>query len=216
MPAEVCFNMNGRRICIPLYVEVERRFGPEPDPRLVGGIDLGELIQPDDGRITAGWIEAIGLDRRQQRQLAAMVQIADAATALPEDLRGGVVAIGNFDGVHRGHQAVLSAAAEIATRERLPLVCLTFEPHPRSVFRPEQPVARLTPAPLKARILDELGFDAVVEQAFTREFASETAESFIEDCLLGALGGREQVEDVLLVEVLIRQSLVGDRRGAGR
>ena len=85
MPAEVCFNMNARRICIPLYVEVERRFGPEPDPRLVGGIDLGELIQPDDGRITAGWIEAIGLDRRQQRQLAAMVQIADAATALPGD-----------------------------------------------------------------------------------------------------------------------------------
>ncbi|QOG07889.1 bifunctional riboflavin kinase/FAD synthetase [Aureimonas sp. OT7] len=117
----------------------------------------------------------------------------DAATALPEDLRGGVVAIGNFDGVHRGHQAVLSAAAEIATRERLPLVCLTFEPHPRSVFRPEQPVARLTPAPLKARILDELGFDAVVEQAFTREFASETAESFIEDCLLGALGARHVV-----------------------
>ena len=117
----------------------------------------------------------------------------DAATALPEDLRGGVVAIGNFDGVHRGHQAVLSDAAEIATRERLPLVCLTFEPHPRSVFRPEQPVARLTPAPLKARILDELGFDAVVEQAFTREFASETAESFIEDCLLGALGARHVV-----------------------
>ena len=52
----------------------------------------------------------------------------DAATALPADLRGGVVAIGNFDGVHRGHQAVLGAAAEIAARQGLPLVCLTFEP----------------------------------------------------------------------------------------
>ena len=93
MPAEVCFNSNGEWICIPLYVQVERRFGPEPDPRLVGGIDLGELIQPDDRRVTAGWIEAIGLDQRQQRQLAAMVQIADAATALPGNVALQVNAI---------------------------------------------------------------------------------------------------------------------------
>lgn len=93
MPAEVCFNMNGRRICIPLYVEADRRLGPEPDPRLVGGIDLGELIQPDDERMTAGWIEAIGLDRRQQKQLAARVRIADAATALSGDAASRVHAV---------------------------------------------------------------------------------------------------------------------------
>ena len=71
---------------------------------------------------------------------------------LPAALRGGVIAIGNFDGVHRGHQTVLGRALEIAADQHIPSLVLTFEPHPRSVFRPDQPVFRLTPAPLKARL----------------------------------------------------------------
>ena len=67
---------------------------------------------------------------------------------LPEHLRGGVIAIGNFDGVHRGHQAVLQRALDIATARGIPALVLTFEPHPRTVFRPERPVFRITPAPL--------------------------------------------------------------------
>lgn len=117
----------------------------------------------------------------------------ETARDLPPALRGGVVAIGNFDGVHRGHQAVIGHARDIATREGRPLVCLTFEPHPRTVFRPDQPVARLTPAPIKAQLLGALGCDAVVEQNFTRSFAAASADSFVTDSLVDALGAAHVV-----------------------
>jgi riboflavin kinase/FMN adenylyltransferase len=107
---------------------------------------------------------------------------------LPADLRGGVVAIGNFDGVHRGHQAVLQRALDEAGRRGAPAIVLTFEPHPRTVFRPEVPLFILTPPPMKARLLAELGFDAVVEQAFTRDFASQDAETFVTRVLEENLG----------------------------
>ena len=103
--------------------------------------------------------------------------------AVPERLRRGVVAIGNFDGVHRGHQAVLEAAMSIAGEGGSSAAVLTFEPHPRTVFRPQDPVFRLTPARLKARLLGVLGFDAVFEQAFSREFAQRSADEFVQDIL---------------------------------
>ena len=106
---------------------------------------------------------------------------------LPPQLHGGVVAIGNFDGVHRGHRAVLDRALEIAKSMNKPAIVLTFEPHPRTVFAPDTPVFRLTPAHLKAKLLGSLGFDAVAEQAFSREFAGHTADDFIENVLLGGL-----------------------------
>ncbi|MFN3546589.1 MAG: bifunctional riboflavin kinase/FAD synthetase [Mesorhizobium sp.] len=114
-------------------------------------------------------------------------RIGDPA-ALPATLRGGVAAIGNFDGVHRGHGAVLEKARALADGMGAPALALTFEPHPRSVFRPESPVFRLTPAPLKADLIRRAGFDAVVEQAFTRDFASLSAEEFVERVLTGGLG----------------------------
>ena len=107
---------------------------------------------------------------------------------LPAELRGGVVAIGNFDGVHRGHQAVLERAREEAERRGAPALVLTFEPHPRTVFRPDVPLFLITPPPMKARLVAELGFDAIVEQAFTREFASQSAEEFVGDILERNLG----------------------------
>lgn len=107
---------------------------------------------------------------------------------LPTRLRGGVVAIGNFDGVHRGHQAVLETALGMAREGKYPALVLTFEPHPRSVFRPDHPVFRLTPAPLRARLLEALGFDAVIEQPFTRDFAALEPNRFIDDILKDALG----------------------------
>ena len=107
---------------------------------------------------------------------------------LPSRLRGGVVAIGNFDGVHRGHLAVLQRALDEAQGRRVPALVLTFQPHPRKVFRPEAPLFVLTPPVMKARLLHELGFDAVVEQAFSREFAARSAETFITDILVGMLG----------------------------
>lgn len=114
----------------------------------------------------------------------------------PPHLRGGVVAIGNFDGVHRGHRSVLDKALGIAADMQVPALVLTFEPHPRSLFRPDQPVARLSPAPLRARLLDVLGFDAVVEQRFDQPFAQTSAEDFVSGILTGALAIRHAVTGV--------------------
>ncbi len=107
---------------------------------------------------------------------------------LPQHLRGGVVAIGNFDGVHRGHQAVLSRALVDAERQSVPALVLTFEPHPRSLFSPQTPVYRLTPPAMKARLVCQLGFDVIIEYPFTREFAGQSAESFVADVLVGQMG----------------------------
>ncbi len=103
---------------------------------------------------------------------------------LPDNLRGGVIAIGNFDGVHRGHRAVLDRALELAEARGVPALVLTFEPHPRSVFRPDVPVFRLTPAPLKARILEAIGFRSVIEYPFDREFSQRSAEEFVQSILI--------------------------------
>ncbi|MER8827325.1 bifunctional riboflavin kinase/FAD synthetase [Mesorhizobium sp. M0938] len=111
-----------------------------------------------------------------------------AISPLPAPLRGGVVAIGNFDGVHRGHQAVLERALAEARRRGVPALVLTFEPHPRKVFRPDMPLFVLTPPPMKARLLSYLGFAALVEQPFTRDFASLSAEAFVTDVLDRNLG----------------------------
>jgi riboflavin kinase / FMN adenylyltransferase len=114
-------------------------------------------------------------------------RITDAGP-LPGHLRGAVAAIGNFDGVHRGHQAVLRRALDDAAATGRPALVLTFEPHPRSLFSPETPLFRLTPATLRARILSNLGFGGVVEQDFTRDFASLSAADFVETVLDRRLG----------------------------
>lgn len=112
----------------------------------------------------------------------------DGSLSVPDRLRGGVVAIGNFDGVHRGHQAVLQRALDEAAKRSAPALVLTFEPHPRTIFRPDTPLFVLTTPPVKARLLAAVGFEAVVEQPFTREFASLSAESFVTEVLEKKLG----------------------------
>ena len=107
---------------------------------------------------------------------------------MPPELRGGVVAIGNFDGVHRGHLSVLDRALALARSEGVPALVLTFEPHPRTVFNPDEPVFRITPAPVRARLLEALGFDGVVEQQFDRDFASLEPHAFIHGVLAEKLG----------------------------
>ncbi|SEK72007.1 riboflavin kinase / FMN adenylyltransferase [Xaviernesmea oryzae] len=103
---------------------------------------------------------------------------------LPDDLKGGVIAIGNFDGVHRGHQAVLERALKEAEVRGVKALVLTFEPHPRSVFKPEQPVFRLTEAPLKARLLEAMGFACVIEYPFDRSFSELSAGDFVRQVLI--------------------------------
>lgn len=106
---------------------------------------------------------------------------------IPARLRGGVVAIGNFDGVHRGHRAVLGQAREIARERGLPALAITFEPHPRSYFRPEQPLFRLTPSVAKAELIEALGLGAMVEIAFDAALAATSAEDFVDRIIVGRL-----------------------------
>lgn len=112
---------------------------------------------------------------------------------LPARLRGGVVAIGNFDGVHRGHQVVLQRALDEARAIGGPALVLTFEPHPRQLFRPDLPLFRLTPPHLKAQLIETFGFDAIVELPFTRDFAAQTAEEFVDNVLIQGLGIRHVI-----------------------
>jgi riboflavin kinase/FMN adenylyltransferase len=112
---------------------------------------------------------------------------------VPSDLKGAVIAIGNFDGVHRGHQAVLARARDEANRRKTKLGVLTFEPHPRSFFRPNDPPFRLTPFRIKMRHLQDLGVDAAFVLPFDQEMSQRGAETFIHDVLVEGLGAAHVV-----------------------
>lgn len=112
---------------------------------------------------------------------------------IPEALKGGVVAVGNFDGVHRGHQALLAHARADADRLGVPAVALTFEPHPRTFFRPEAPVFRLTTVEAKSRLLAALRMDGMVLATFDKAFSGIPAEEFITTILRDRLALRAAV-----------------------
>ena len=94
-------------------------------------------------------------------------------------LRGAVVAIGNFDGVHRGHKAVIAAALKRAQALGRPAAALTFEPHPRDFFNPGEPLFRLTDEAAKLRLLASSGLDGAIVLTFDAALASLTAEEFV-------------------------------------
>lgn len=106
----------------------------------------------------------------------------------PALLRGGVVALGNFDGVHLGHQKVIGTAKSLAGAKQVACGVMSFEPHPRELFKPSAVPFRLTPFRIKARLIEALGLDFLVMQRFDREFASHTAEEFIFQVLVAGLG----------------------------
>ncbi len=118
--------------------------------------------------------------------------------------QGVALTIGNFDGVHRGHQAMLERLKTAAAQRGLPAAVMTFEPHPREFFTPQQAPARLTTLREKLELFREQGVDLVFLCRFSRAFASLTAEDFI--------------ARILRDEVHARWVLVGDdfRFGAGR
>ncbi|TBW32880.1 bifunctional riboflavin kinase/FAD synthetase [Siculibacillus lacustris] len=111
----------------------------------------------------------------------------DLDDVLPATLAGAHVAIGNFDGMHRGHQAVVEATLDRARAHGRPALAFTFEPHPRSHFAPEHPVFRLSPPDVKARLMAALGLDGLVVARFDAAFAGLSAQAFVEDVLLGKL-----------------------------
>ena len=106
---------------------------------------------------------------------------------IQDEAAGAVVAVGNFDGVHEGHRAVIGAAVEAARSAGAPASVLTFEPHPRTWFRPEQPPFRLTPLRSKVRQIEALGIDLLYVLPFDEEMAGRTAEAFVEEILIAGL-----------------------------
>jgi len=122
-----------------------------------------------------------------------MIPVFDHWAETPERWKGGVVALGNFDGVHRGHQALLARAAEIAKPLKAPVVALTFEPHPRRFFVPDTGPFRLTMPPAKVRLLEQYGVEAVLAQRFDQEFAALSADAFLGEVLQKGLAAKHVV-----------------------
>ena len=106
---------------------------------------------------------------------------------LPASARAAVVALGNFDGVHRGHQAVLATARREAQRRGVPFAVVTFEPHPRSVFRPNDAPFRLTPFRAKAQHLEALGVEVLVTLHFDADFSAVPADEFVKRVLVDGI-----------------------------
>ena len=101
-----------------------------------------------------------------------------------EALRGATVVIGNFDGVHRGHKAVIAAALARAGALGKPSAALTFEPHPRAFFNPDEPLFRLTPEAAKLRLLGATGLDGAIVLTFNADLAKLSAEDFVQRVLV--------------------------------
>ena len=108
--------------------------------------------------------------------------------AVSEALRGGVVALGNFDGFHRGHQAVVGAALTRARAEGRPALVATFDPHPARLFRPDAPPFALTSTDQKLDLFAAFGIDGTVVLRFDAAFAALSADAFVGDWLAGAIG----------------------------
>ncbi|MCH2549196.1 MAG: bifunctional riboflavin kinase/FAD synthetase [Alphaproteobacteria bacterium] len=98
--------------------------------------------------------------------------------------KGGVVAIGNFDGLHKGHQLVISEARSVSQQIGKPFNVLTFRPHPRRFFRPNEKPFRLTPFRAKTRAVSDLGVDNLIVCKFNNNLAKLSAREFIQDILI--------------------------------
>ncbi|HEY9236532.1 MAG TPA: bifunctional riboflavin kinase/FAD synthetase [Phenylobacterium sp.] len=109
---------------------------------------------------------------------------------LEEADKHAAVALGNFDGVHRGHQRVIAEAARAAMEQKAPLGVISFEPHPRQIFQPGAPAFRIMKPDQRARALAALGVDVFYVLAFDQEMANLTDRQFVEDVLVRGLGVR--------------------------
>jgi riboflavin kinase/FMN adenylyltransferase len=114
-----------------------------------------------------------------------IIRDSTPAAAIP---KGAVVAMGNFDGVHLGHRAVIAAALEMSRTHGRPALALTFEPHPRRFFSPNTPQFRLSDETAKLRLLAGAGLAGAVVMTFDRKRAETSAQDFIHQDLIGRLG----------------------------
>lgn len=120
------------------------------------------------------------------------MQVIRGNEPIPADLRGAVVTIGNFDGVHRGHRHIFQRLVAEARQNGCPAVVITFDPHPKSVLHPEKrPFYLITSPEEKIRLIGELGIDALVLIPFTLEYAATPAGEFVRKLLWEGLQSRK-------------------------
>ena len=115
------------------------------------------------------------------------MQVWRSLDEVPDGIGPTVVVIGNFDGVHRGHQSVIGRAREVADREGLALVAVTFDPHPMAVLRPEHAPSALTTLDVRVALLADVGVDHVFALPFSREIAAWSPEEFVDRVLVDGL-----------------------------
>ena len=144
------------------------------------------------------------------------MQRLDGSAAVPDAFRGGIVALGNFDGFHKGHQAVVARAVSRARAEGRPALVATFDPHPVRFFKPDLPPFRLTTLDQRERLFAEAGADAMLVFHFGADLAAVTAPDFVTDYLVSRIGaagvvtgedftfGKARGGDVELLKVLGR------------
>jgi riboflavin kinase / FMN adenylyltransferase len=158
---------------------------------------------------------------------------------IPDNLKGSIVALGNFDGFHRGHQAVVGRAIQRGFHERRPVVVATFDPHPVRFFKPDVPPFRLTSLDQRERLFAHAGADAMLVFGFDAALAATSAEDFVAEILgkqIGAAGvvtgddftfGKGRVGNVeilrelgaaagIIAEAVAPVSLSGERISSGR
>lgn len=121
---------------------------------------------------------------------APLAPVFRGVEEIPADFGPTVVAIGNFDGVHRGHREILAGAVKQARELGARAVALTFDPHPEQVLRPASAPRLITPAPVRLRLLASTGVDAVLVLRFDRELAAVGAREFVRSVLVAALKAR--------------------------
>ena len=102
---------------------------------------------------------------------------------IPDEFRGAVVALGNFDGFHLGHQAVVNRAIAMGFHKRKPVIVATFDPHPVRHFKPDVPPFRLTTLDQRESLFAHAGADAMLVFRFGAELAGTTAEDFVAEIL---------------------------------
>lgn len=107
--------------------------------------------------------------------------------SIPDDCKGSVIVLGNFDGFHKGHQKVIGIAGKIASEMRTTLTVLSMEPHPRMFFNPRQKDFRLTSFRTKAHLLENFGVDQLIVLPFDNALATMEAEDFVLDILIGKI-----------------------------
>lgn len=116
------------------------------------------------------------------------MRLLRSSASFPPSLRGAVAAIGNFDGVHLGHRALIAAARAEAAAKAKPLAVMTFEPHPRRFFVPKSPPFRIDALETKARILADLGVGIVLAMPFDAALAAQSPQDFVDHILARDLG----------------------------